>query len=169
MYKRQLIDNRYNDEYPQFNSLNINENGTFNTTESLQEDGYGNFWMGGVRLVRFDPKLVAFRYFDEQDGLQSNSFKIWSSYKLRSGELVFGGINGFTIFAPQNFKDNKIVPKVALTDFMIFDKEVKPLQPYDGRIILRQSLNMTKKITLPYDMNSISISFVALHLSLIHI
>ena len=54
-------------------------------------------------------------------------------------------------------------PKVALTDFMIFDKEVKPLQPYDGRIILRQSLNMTKKITLPYDMNSISISFVALH------
>lgn len=162
-WMNKLIDNRYNDEYPQFNSLNINENGTFNTTESLQEDGYGNFWMGGVRLVRFGPKLVAFRYFDEQDGLQSNSFKIWSSYKLRSGELVFGGINGFTIFAPQNFKDNKIVPKVALTDFMIFDKEVKPLQPYDGRIILRQSLNMTKKITLPYDMNSISISFVALH------
>ena len=61
------------------------------------------FWMGGVRLVRFDPKLVAFRYFDEQDGLQSNSFKIWSSYKLRSGELVFGGINGFTIFAPPEF------------------------------------------------------------------
>lgn len=72
-WMNKLIDNRYNDEYPQFNSLNINENGTFNTTESLQEDGYGNFWMGGVRLVRFVPKLVAFRYFDEQDGLQSNS------------------------------------------------------------------------------------------------
>lgn len=162
-WMNKLTGNRYNDAYPEFQSFNINENGTFNTTESLQEDGYGNFWMGGVRLIRFDPKLITYRYFDEQDGLQSNSFKIWSSYKLRSGELVFGGINGFTIFAPQNFKDNKIIPRVAFTDLAIFDKEIKPLQEYEGRVILTQSLNETENITLPYDMNSISISFVALH------
>lgn len=162
-YLNKLTGNRYSKLYPQFQSFNFNEDGTFDTTESLQEDDYGNFWMGGIRLIRFNPKMVTLRYFDKQDGLENSSFKIWSSYKLRSGELVFGGINGFSIFNPNRFKENKILPQMAFTNLSIFDTDIKPMQPYNGKIILDKSLNETERITLPYDMNSINLSFAAMH------
>jgi signal transduction histidine kinase/CheY-like chemotaxis protein/ligand-binding sensor domain-containing protein/AraC-like DNA-binding protein len=162
-YINRVAGNRHNGEQPVFQSFDINSGGTFDTTESLLEDGDGNFWIGGVRLIRFDPGTGERRYYDEEDGLQNNSFKIWSSLKLSSGELVFGGINGFSVFDPEALSENKLPPRVVLDELSVFDRTIEPNRPYNGRVILERSLNETGRITLPYRMNSIEISFASLH------
>lgn len=59
-------------------------------------------------ISRFNPKNNTFRNFGVTDGLQSNQFSWNSGAKLSTGEFVFGGINGFNVFNPDNIKDKKI-------------------------------------------------------------
>ncbi len=162
-FLNEIIGHRFSNDKPIFKTVDINANGSFDTTESLQEDNKGYFWMGGLRLIRFNPHDLSIKYYEGENGIQNNSFKIWSSCKLSSGNLVFGGINGFSVFNPNKLKDNNVVPKIAFNDLSIFDNVIEPNQEYRGKKILSKVLNDTKNLTLPYFLNSIKISFSALH------
>jgi ligand-binding sensor domain-containing protein len=131
--------------------------------ETLLEDDKGRFWLGGYGITRFDPELNKFKYYDKSDGLQSNSFKVWSAYKNRKGEMIFGGTDGFNIFHPDNINDNPVVPKLVFTGFKVSNHELKAGRTFRGENLLDKNIVVTKKITLPYSMNNISIRFSALH------
>ena len=77
-------------------------------------------------LVRFDPRTETFRNYDVLDGLQSNEFNVFTAFHRgpRTGEMYFGGINGFNVFDPSRVEDNLFVPPVVLTDFRLFGEWV---------------------------------------------
>ena len=50
-----------------------------------------------------------------RDGLQSNEFNGGAYHQSSSGEMFFGGINGFNAFLPEQVRENAYVPPVALT------------------------------------------------------
>jgi signal transduction histidine kinase/ligand-binding sensor domain-containing protein/DNA-binding response OmpR family regulator len=133
--------------------------------ETLLEDNFGNFWMGGEGITKFNPINKNFRYYDVKDGLQSNSFKVWAAYKNKSGEMIFGGTNGFNIFHPDSIRENKIAPKIVLTDFKIANKSVTVGQQINGDVILSKALTATHLIELNHLSNNISLEFAALHYS----
>lgn len=162
-YINQVTGNRLNNMPPTFKSLDINCSGEADTAESIQEDNSGNLWIGGVRMIRFDPEDWSLKYYDSSNGLQNRSFKIWSSYRLSSGELVFGGINGFSIFNPENIKPSVDAPKIVLEDLYISGRKISVGEEVDNRVVLSKNLNLTDKIVLPYNCNNLSISFAALH------
>ena len=60
-----------------------------------------------------------FRQFTINDGLQGNQFIARSSLKSSEGKLYFGGINGFNVFQPEQFVDNKYIPPVYVTDIRL--------------------------------------------------
>src|SRR4030095_4622280 len=68
-------------------------------------------------LSRFDLATRQFRYYDVNDGLQSNEFNSGAAFKSRSGEMFFGGICGFNYFRPEAVHDNPNVPAVVITGF----------------------------------------------------
>ena len=74
--------------------------------------------------------------------------------------MYFGGINGFNVFQPEQFVDNKYIPPVYVTDirlpYQTDEQEVKKLLQLD------KPLYMADKVTLSYENNSFSIRFVAL-------
>jgi ligand-binding sensor domain-containing protein len=140
------------------------ENGLLNgDVETLLEDDQGRFWLGGYGITRFDPERNNFKYYDKSDGLQSNSFKVWSAYKNQKGEMIFGGTDGFNIFHPDSITDNPVVPKLVFTGFKVSNHELKAGITFRGENLLDKNIVVTKKITLPYSMNNISIRFSALH------
>ncbi len=49
------------------------------------------------------------------DGLQSGEFNLGASYQSTSGELFFGGINGFNAFTPDRLRHASQAPPVVLT------------------------------------------------------
>ncbi|MCB9286504.1 MAG: response regulator [Lewinellaceae bacterium] len=141
-----------------------NESGLLNRdVETLLEDDQGRFWLGGHGITRFDPENNEWKYYDVSDGLQSNSFKVWSAYKNAKGEMIFGGTDGFNIFHPDSIADNPVVPKLVFTGFKVSNHELKAGRKFRGRKLLDKNIVVTRKITLPYSMNNISIHFSALH------
>ena len=130
-----------------------------NHISALIEDNQGDLWIATYRgIARFNPQTEVFRNYDERDGLQDNQFS-QAVYRSKSGELFFGGVNGFNTFYPDQLVDNQHVPKVVLSDFQLLNQKVK-ISPDS---VLQQHINVTDHLTLPYDYTVLSFKFAALN------
>ena len=126
---------------------------------SIEEDQHGYLWLStNLGLSRFDPENITFVNFDKNDGLQSNQFNPRASLNSRSGQLYFGGIDGFNVFTPDSIHVNNNPPEIVFTDFLLFNESV-PIGLYQGREILTQPLNDEPTITLQYSDNVFTIQF----------
>jgi len=135
-----------------------------NTIKGIEEDEVGNIWVSTNRGInRINPLTGEVKNYDINDGLQDYEFSELSSCRRFNGELLFGGVNGFNVFFPNEIKDNIIEPKLQITNFVLFNKSVKPLEEVNNRIILQHSISNTKRIVLNYNQNSFSFEFAALH------
>ncbi len=134
-----------------------------NVIYGILEDEEGDLWLSTNKgLSRFNPQEETFRNYDINDGLQSSEFNYNAYYKSKSGEMFFGGINGFNAFYPKDVKDNPNIPPVVITDFQIFNKSVPAGEDEDGRSILTTSISETEEIQISYKDNVISFEYVAL-------
>lgn len=152
--------NRFNERTGDFTHITKADGLASDVLHSVVADAMGNLWVGSASgLTRFDPTLKKFNIFNEQNGLQGNQFNIGAGLKLSSGEMVFGGTNGFTIFNPAELKFNAYVPPVAIVDFQIFNKPV--VIGAEGSP-LTKTISETQEITLNYKQSVFSFSFVAM-------
>lgn len=106
---------------------------------------------------------LAFKNYDEKDGLQGREFNENAVLKTRKGELIFGGSNGFNLFLPEQIKSNTNSTVVLLTDFQIFNKSLQVGEKVNGHVILTKSITDTKAVTLNYYDNVFAIEFTALN------
>jgi len=134
------------------------------------EDSTGYLWISTNKgLSRFDPQHGRIENFSAADGLQANEFKEQAYCKTRSGELYFGGINGFNIIQPEKVQSEPFDPPLVMTGFQIFNREVpiggKMSIGGDGKVAspLTQSITETQSITLPYKSSVFSFSFASLN------
>ncbi|MFD1604804.1 two-component regulator propeller domain-containing protein [Flavobacterium artemisiae] len=136
------------------------ENGlSSNTILRLLEDKEGNLWMSTYHgISRFNPKNKIFRNFGVTDGLQSNQFSWNAGTKLSTGEFIFGGINGFNVFDPDNIKDKKNTGKFLLNDLLVNNQSLKLNSPY----ITEKKLEMIRSVELPHEKSALSFDFVYL-------
>jgi len=131
-----------------------------NTINGILEDDQGHLWLSTNKgLSKFDSETETFRNYDVEDGLASNEFFSGSAHKNRTGELMFGGPNGFNIFDPKQIKDNLSIPPVVITDFQIFNEPVS----IGGDSPLQQHISFSKELTLSYQDSVFSFEFVALN------
>ncbi len=94
---------------------------------SVLADQRGFYWVSSNNgMTRFDPRTRACVNFDVSDGLQSNEFNGRSFTKTASGEMLFGGVNGFNSFHPDKIEPSPYVPPVFITAFRIFDQLQQP-------------------------------------------
>lgn len=76
--------------------------------QGILEDTSGFLWLSGNdgSLSRFDPETGMIRSFDAKDGLQRNHYLINSFAQAYTGEFLFGGYEGITVFNAENFAPN---------------------------------------------------------------
>ena len=142
-----------------------------NNILSLLEDDNHNLWvsspngLSNILVSASADKTVTLRFknYDETDGLQGRQFNERAGHKLRSGELIFGGINGFNIFSPSKIRGDKTAMNLAVTDLQIFNNPVKIGEEYNGKVVLAASLTEAKELTLKYNQNVFTIEFAALN------
>ncbi|WP_321333750.1 two-component regulator propeller domain-containing protein [uncultured Bacteroides sp.] len=129
---------------------------------SIEQDRSGNFWISSnAGLIKINPvSKDHFRRFTVNDGLQGNQFNAQSSLKSSNGRFYFGGINGFNSFNPDRFTDNTYIPPVYITDI----KFPYTVNKHTTQELLQMDkpLYMAREITLSYEHNSFSVSFVSL-------
>lgn len=110
-------------------------------------------------LVRFDPKTMEMKVFSTANGLPTNQFNYRSGFKDEAGNIYLGSINGFVAFDPRTFAENRQVPAVAITDFLLFNKEVSVGETDSP---LKSSITFSDKVVLTADQNSFSFRMAAL-------
>ncbi|MFY7839681.1 MAG: hybrid sensor histidine kinase/response regulator transcription factor [Lacibacter sp.] len=130
-----------------------------NAVLNIEEDAKGFLWLSTFNgLSKFDPATSTFKNFYESDGLQSNQFSYNASYKLRNGELLFGGINGFNVFVPEKIAQRTFTPPLYITNILINNKTVSQVSDYikeaDGTGI--------SELRIPFKEAVLSFEFTAL-------
>jgi len=131
-----------------------------NQVYQVLEDSQKRLWMSTANgLAMFDPETETFTNYDNSDGLQSNQFHYGAAFKLKTGELIFGGINGFNIFDPSKVKRNSYIPPILMTNLKLFNQDVRQGDKFG---ILKGSLSEAREIDIPYEHNFITFDFAAL-------
>ena len=130
-----------------------------NVIYGILSDQKGNLWMSTNNgIARFNPGTRAVKDFTEKDGLQSNEFNRYAYCKLQSGEMVFGGVNGFNIFNPEEINENPYRPELLLTSFKIGSKQITR---GDDTKLLSKDIFATNELHLRYSQNFLTFSFAA--------
>lgn len=130
-----------------------------NSILSIVEDTRGNLWIGTFSgLSMFNPVKKTFLNFYQEDGLQSNQFIDNACIKLKSRQLIFGGLKGFSIFHPDSIKSSKIVPPILLTGLRINNQSVSA----DGPYISKVNGDQIAALEIPYNDAVVSFDFAAL-------
>lgn len=148
---------------------------------SLVEDNDHNIWIGtpqGLSKLTVNASsndnttagpgagsngyTFSFINYGESDGLWKSAFHENAAVKLSTGELAFGGLQGFVIFQPNQITENKKTSSVVFSDFQLFNRSVKIGENRKGDIVLPEAAPYLRQITLkPYN-NIFSIGFTAL-------
>jgi len=82
----------------------------------IRNDRQGRLWLSTNNgLSCFDPRSGQFVNYGVSDGLQSGEYNLGAGYQSTSGELFFGGINGFNAFMPDRLRHVSQAPPVVLT------------------------------------------------------
>ncbi|HYV93943.1 MAG TPA: two-component regulator propeller domain-containing protein [Chitinophagales bacterium] len=141
---------------------------TFNTNNSklpndviygILSDKEGNLWVSTNKgIARFNPQTKETKSFTVNDGLQSNEFNRYAFCKLSTGELAFGGVNGFNVFKPEDVSENKFQPNVVLTGFSINNDEVNLRRAESP---LTELIYSASEVDLNYKQNILSFSFTS--------
>jgi len=129
----------------------------------ILEDNKFNLWLStNLGLCRFNYKTKNVRNYTVDDGLQSNEFNTNAYFKSSTGEMYFGGINGFNSFYPDQLSENKFIPPIVITNFYLFNEKVLIDKPINGDIVLTKSTVQTDTIILSHDNNIFTFEFAAL-------
>ena len=135
-----------------------------NVIKGILEDEMGNLWVSTNKgLSKFDTKKEVFKNYDGNDGLQNNEFQELACLKRKDGEMLFGGINGFNAFYPDEIMDNTFNAETVITKFSVFNEEVEIGEKINGRVLLESSLNTIENLRLKHWENNFSFEFAALH------
>jgi len=153
--------NKFNRETEQFEYYKEKDGLAGDTVYGILEDRPGLLWISTDKgLSRFDPVTKKSKNYDAGDGAQHNKFNNGAYMKSRTGEMFFGGINGFNAFNPAKLTDNLTIPPIVITGCQVFNESaLKSPGPW---VLSKKIFNAGDEIVLNYRDNFISIEFSAL-------
>lgn len=152
--------NKFNKETGAFKRFAEKDGLPNNIINGILEDRNSNLWISTNNgLSKFNPITEIFKNYDVRDGFQNNEFNNQAYLKLKSSELVFGGIKGFNIFNPEEINDNSFIPPVVISDFRIFNKHV-PISEKNS--VLKRAITVEEEIILSYRESVFSFEFLSL-------
>ncbi|WP_162915659.1 two-component regulator propeller domain-containing protein [Paraflavitalea soli] len=133
-----------------------------NSVLNISENGRGDLWLSTFNgLSCFNATQKKFTNYYQSDGLPSNQFIYSAALRLRSGELVFGSINGFVLFDPGNIAPRNFMPPVLITGLRVNNRLVSDEDGYINGI----SDHHISSLHIPYNKAVVSVDFAALEYS----
>lgn len=129
--------------------------------KSMLSDETGNLWLGHNKgITRLDKKSQTVHLFNQQHGFQLEGYNVNAALTLASGELCFGGVNGFNVFSPHQIRLDSSVAEVILTNIEVGGKELAKIEEKLKTKNLR-SIHELEKIILSSKDYILKLEFVA--------
>jgi len=126
---------KWNHKTNEVKSYGLNQGLLDENLMAVYPDGKNNLWVTtNWGLARFDKATETFKVFLESDGINHNEFNIASHFQDEDGKLFFGGLDGITIFDPNNFPEieRNSLSNLVMTGYEEIDSET--LEPIDKTV-----------------------------------
>lgn len=125
----------------------------------ILEDGKGNLWLSTNNgISKFNPETESFKNYYSEDGLQNNEFNQNAFAKdLKTGNLLFGGVNGFNVFNPEQLTGNTYIPPIVFTNYIRYNTDDD-----EGKPIFEKGISEADEISITYKDNIVTLEFAAL-------
>ena len=116
-------------------------------------DTSGLLWLSTAKgLSRFDINTLEFTNYDTSHGLQGDEFNLAAGHRAADGLIMFGGLNGFNAFHPDQLAGNGVPPQIAITNVLSMT------EPVD----LAELRGADAPLRFDHDQNMLSFEFAAL-------
>ncbi len=129
----------------------------------IQQDDQHLWLSTDMGLCRMNIKTEEIEVFDVYDGLPNNNFRQGAYFKGESGNFYFGGLNGLTVFKPDDIKLNKVLPSAVITSLAINNSKVIAGDKIHGRVLLPHAIIETDKIILGHTEQVITLDLAVQH------
>jgi len=139
-----------------------------NIIRGIVEDNNGKIWVttsNGISVLSAERDIqgamrITSRNFSTKDGLKTNYFNNHSIYKLKNGDILLGGTEGYTIVNPNKLAGKDQLPaKVIFTGLSLANNNIQVDSLYNGHKLLEHSMEHTSKITFSYKDKVIALQF----------
>lgn len=132
---------------------------------AIAEDNHRNLWLStSLGLLRYSPLTGEVIHYLDTDGLSTNILGEGSYYDPK-GILFVGSIKGINKLDLGSLETNDVAPETQITALKINNTPIIPQTKFNGRVLLDQSPEFTKNITLKHNENNFTVEFAALHFS----
>ncbi len=122
----------------------------------------GDIWMSTMGgLAHFLQRQGHFVSYYYQDGLQGNEFSKNVVCNTSNGMLVFGGLNGVTLFQPGNILADNQRFRLVLSEILLSGNSVTTLTRSGGRSVIDCPITEVREIRLGHSDNSFSLNFTS--------
>jgi len=152
----------FNEKKNKFHHFTTNDGLCNNNILGILVDNLNDIWVSTQNgLSKYNLLTKTFTNFKIDDGLQNNEFS--SGYlRASSGCIYLGDIDGAISFIPELFVSNSRKYPIYLTEFKLFNKEVKIGN--EGGGIISSHINGAKEISLSHNQSSFTFAYAALNL-----
>jgi ligand-binding sensor domain-containing protein len=112
---------KYRPQTDDFESITVADGLPSPSLTALITDGDGALWMSSYDgLIQHKVGSKVFRVFNETDGLQGDEYTFKCALRTndingKNRRLLFGGLNGMSIFDPGNLRSTNPPPPIAIT------------------------------------------------------
>jgi diguanylate cyclase (GGDEF)-like protein len=114
-----------------FDNLSAEDGLANDVVYGIRADETGDLWLSTNHgLSRYNPRNGKIKSYHRADGLQAEEFNFGAHYRSRSGELYFGGSNGYNAFFPSSLALNLDPPNVVLTSIEKLNVPLATEVPY---------------------------------------
>jgi ligand-binding sensor domain-containing protein len=134
---------------------------------AIQKDKKGRFWLGtssGLSLL--DPRSDNISNFDKNYGLQNFSINHNAFTILASGQMVFGGNNGFNVFTAEDISQDFIPSPIIITDIKLNNKSIIYENVLDSSFSIRSSVSILDTLKLDYKNKVLTLDFATVNYSI---
>ncbi|MDA3894246.1 MAG: triple tyrosine motif-containing protein [Salinivirgaceae bacterium] len=154
--------NRYDKREQSIEYYSMKDGLPSNIVYSIVEDDNHCLWLGtAYGISKFDKKLRSFSNYDIDDGLQGFVCNRNALIRTNDGSILVGTTNGLNIFHPDSIHHIKYKPDVFFTALRIQNKIVNIGDTINGRVVLCNNLNYTKKVTIEPQDKIFTLEFAA--------
>lgn len=154
--------NKFNYDTETFTYYTVEDGLPNNSIYAIAEDDSKKLWISTNNgISKFDPRKNIFTNYSTPDGLSAKEFVLNSLCKTNKSEIIFGSIDGFIGFYPDEFFEENNDYKIVATNFTIANKPVVVGQNSK----LEKNITISDKINLTYKDNIFGFEFVALNYS----
>ncbi|MFK8030101.1 MAG: two-component regulator propeller domain-containing protein [Gammaproteobacteria bacterium] len=102
-----------------------------NVVYGIESDTDGDLWLStNYGISQYATSASKVSNFHRSHGLQSEEFNFGAHYRSPTGQLFFGGANGFNAFYPSDLGINTVPPEVVLTRVSLLNKPIDIGKPH---------------------------------------